>query len=87
MTNKGKLFIVEFGKPDTAGGWISFGGNSQKPLYVIANNYNEAAKKAIEHAENSRENQSVLSPDGSLNLNDEKLIVKGIRLACEEIVW
>jgi hypothetical protein len=88
MNNNGKLFIVEFGKPDLgSGGYISFGSNTQKPLFVIANSYDEAAKKATAYAESKVEKQSVVGADGSLNLNNEELMVKSVRLACDEIVW
>jgi len=86
MNKNGKLFIVEFGKPDM-GNYISFGGNGQKPLFVIANSYDEAAKKAMVYAESKVEKQSVIGADGSLNLNNEELMVKSVKLACDEIVW
>ncbi|MBK7638147.1 MAG: hypothetical protein IPJ13_30625 [Saprospiraceae bacterium] len=87
MNNKGKLFIVEFGKPDMGSSYISFGSGTQKPLFVIANSYDEAAKKAMIYAESKTETQSVIGADGSLNLNNEELMVKSVRLACDEIVW
>ncbi len=86
MNKNGKLFIVEFGKPDT-GNHTSFGSNGQNPLFVIANSYDEAAKKAMVYAESKAEKRSVIGADGSLNLNNEELMVKSVRLACDEIVW
>lgn len=86
MNKNGKLFIVEFGKPDM-GNYISYGSNGQKPLFVIANSYDEAAKKAMVYAESKVEKQSVIGADGSLNLNNEELMVKSVKLACDEIVW
>lgn len=85
MNKNEKLFIVEFGKPDM-GGWVSFGGN-QRPVYVIANSYDEAAKKAMIYAESNIEGQSVMDSDGNLNLNNEELRIKAVKLACEEVVW
>lgn len=85
MHKNEKLFIVEFGKPDM-GGWGSIGGG-QSPLYVIANSYDEAAKKAMIYAESKIEGQSVVDSDGSLKLNHEELRIKAVKLACEEIVW
>lgn len=81
-----KLFVVEFGQPDL-GNYISFGGK-QKPLFVMAKNYNEAAEKAMTFAESRAENQSVVGYDGSLNISpDDELKIKSVKLACDEIVW
>lgn len=83
-----KLFIVEFGKPDM-GSYISFGGGGQRPLYVIAKTYDEAAQKGLEYAIMKTQSLSVVSYDGSIVTpkNEEEIMVKSVRLACEEIVW
>lgn len=80
-----KLFIVEFGNPDT-GNYISF-GSSQKPLFVIAKNYDEAAEKATNWIEVKKTTASVLTSDGDLRINTDELKIKAIKLACEELVW
>jgi hypothetical protein len=96
MNKNAKLFIVEFGSPDIGGGSLLGFFGSQKPLYVVATSYDEAAKKALIYVEAKNAEleedkpKSVVAPDGSLRLNydDEiELKVKAVRLACDEIVW
>jgi len=39
------------------------------------------------YAESKVEKQSVIGADGSLNLNNEELMVKSVKLACDDVVW
>ena len=83
-----KLFIVEFG-----------GNNSdmwnycaQKPIYVVAKDYNEAANKATLYIEWKRENnpKKVIDDDGSLLNSDrkeEKYHVVAVKSAGDEVIW
>lgn len=82
-----KLFVVQFGKPDT-GGWISIGSsNGLTDLFVIAKSYDEAAQKALEYAFEKTDKQSVVDYDGSLRVGDNEIKIKAVKLACEEFVW
>jgi hypothetical protein len=82
-----KLFVVQFGKPDT-GGWISMGSsNGLTDLFVIAKSYDEAAQKALEYAYEKTEKQSFVDYDGSLKVGDTEVKIKAVKLACEEFVW
>lgn len=81
-----KLFIVGFGEPQGDSGWITIGG-SNKPVYVIAKDYNEAANKAMEWAENKKETASVITSDGSLNLSKNEIKINSIKICCDEIIF
>lgn len=96
--NPKKLFIVEFGEPKISSSpWMSFGGNSQSPLYVVATNYNEAAEKALAYSEYKktldRPKNAILTQDGSLlpgiarGEEEEPVSICGIKLAADEVVW
>lgn len=95
MNKKSKLFIVEFGTPDGSMTLMSLMNSGQKPLYVVATSYDEAAQKALMYAEAKREenggdSKSIVTPDGSLRLDDDddfELTVKGVRIASDEVVW
>lgn len=82
-----KLFIVEFGKPDSpGGGWISFSsGERLEPVYVIAKSYNEAGRKAIAWAE-GKVGSGVVGEDGSLKLDINDISVKCIKVAADQII-
>jgi hypothetical protein len=85
-----KLFVVEFGRPEI--GFNMFSISAHPPIYVVANDYNEAAEKALAYAEYKRTTtpRNILTDDGSLNPNngkDEEIKIKAIRLASEEIIW
>lgn len=85
IRNDHKLFIVEFGKPDSPGSYSSYG---TKSLYVIAKTYDEAAAKGMDYVLNCEpEKGGVIGYDGSLNINSEELKVKTVKLACENIVF
>jgi hypothetical protein len=67
-----KLFYVEFGDPNQ-NATFSFGGGSMgsmKPIYVVADDYNQASQKAgvylQNHLETDPEAGSILDGDGSL---------------------
>ncbi|MFW6247245.1 MAG: hypothetical protein ACOC22_03690 [bacterium] len=94
MSKSKKLFIVEFGKTDEGNfGMLNFLTNTPKPLYVVANSYDEAEAKALLYIENKADEKprSVIDKDGSLNLNNDDdhsdISVKAIKLASDEIVW
>ena len=53
--NNNKLFIVEFGEPQV--GLSSFSFIPEPAVYVIAKDYNDAATKAIQYAENIEKNE------------------------------
>jgi hypothetical protein len=80
-----KLFIVEFGE---AGGSL-WNCCSQKPIYVVAKNYNEAADKAMLYVEYKMKNKPVITSDGSLYKREEEEIIKvnAVKLAGEEVLW
>ncbi len=90
-----KLFIVEFGKPELGfGSMFGFDSNIQQPVYVVANDYNEAASKALAYAQYKKENaptKSVIGLDGSLrptnNNENEEIRVRSVKLASEEVIW
>lgn len=86
VSQRQKLFIVEFGKPDK-GNWISFSSGGLEPIFVIAESYDEAASKAIEYAETKVENKSVVDNDDSLKGEPNKLTIKSIKLCCEEFIY
>lgn len=81
------LFIVEFGEAEIINTYRS---SQQSPIFVVANDYNEAADKALAYIEykNSLKLKNVLTEDGSLNkTTNEPIKIKAIRLASEEVVW
>ena len=83
-----KLYIVEFGKPEL-GGMSFFGSRGPSPVFVMAKSYDEAEHKAMAYmASKPSDKKSVIDRDGSLNIpNGEDLMVKSVRLACDEIIW
>lgn len=91
MTEK-KLFLVEFGEPEVPD-VMSFRFGGPRPVYVVANDYNEAANKAMLYMEAKKDTmpkKSIIGEDGSLNnLNERKEEIKviAVRLASDEIIW
>lgn len=87
-----KLFYVEFGEPETPG-YYGGGSSKQKPLYIIAKSYDEAAKKAMNYVdaqqEEVQESKSIIDSDGSLRLNteDDCIKIKSIKIASDEIIY
>lgn len=81
-----KLFIVEFGEPN-----IGMFTSKQSSVFVIANDYNEAASKALIYEENKRnleKSKNILTGDGSLNrdvLNNDEIKISAIKFAGEVI--
>ena len=88
-----KLFYVEFGEPETPGYYGGSGSSRQKPLYVIARTYDEAAKKAMSYVEFQQdviqETKKIIDADGSLVLHtdDDCIKIKAVKLASEEIIY
>lgn len=72
---KGKLFQVRL--------------SSYKSYYVIANNYNEAVAKTESHLHAEQEVKSILSEDGSLNLNKdtEANEVKAVEMLTNDLIF
>lgn len=87
INKNSKLFYVEFGEPDFEGFSIFTGKYTQLPLFVIAKSYDEAVSKALLHVETTQESGSVISSDGSLDLNKDEIKIKSIRLASDEIIF
>ena len=84
-----KLFYVEFGEPNEQNFMGFSTGNNEKPIFVIARNYNLAATKATQYL-NDKKNEnaeSILTADGSLR-NDvqksEKIVA--IKLVSDNII-
>lgn len=92
MDRDSKLFYVEFGEPETPG-YYGGGSSKQKPLYVIAKSYDEAAKKAMNYTlakqEEVIESKSIIDADGSLKLSteDDDIKIKSVKLASNEIIY
>jgi len=88
MENR-KIFIVEFAGTET-GPWNYC---DQKPIFVVAKDYNEAASKAMMYLEWKKENKpkkKVVDDEGSLLFNpreEENYKVIGVKIAGDEIVW
>ena len=82
------MFIIEFAKKsDIDRGYVSYGDKIS--LYVIANDYNEAVRKASMHVENKlKKDYKILAEDGSLN-GEKPDIYKpvSIKILHEEIIW
>lgn len=79
-----QIYVVEFGKPDSLG-LMSFGGSIQ-PVFVIAEDYQEAADKALSYIASTKSN-SVICEHGSLNLIDEEVNVKAVKLLTNNIIF
>lgn len=89
LSQEHKLFIVEFGKPDV--GSFSFYTPAHAPIYIIAKSYDDAASKATVYIEEevAENKQSVIGPDGSLNIQTDaeyKSTIKAIKLASNRII-
>lgn len=71
--NEQKLFCVEFGEPNEQNFMGFPSGNNEKPIFVIARNYNEASIKASNYLKNNKteNSESIFTADGSLK-NDVK---------------
>lgn len=88
-----KLFYVEFGQPVTLGAY--YGSSSiVKPMFVIADNFQEAGEKAINKlikGETKDESIQVLTSDGSINpilLQESKTPkINSIKLISEEVIF
>lgn len=84
-----KIYLVEFGKPDL-NNYSSY-GMKQEPVFVLANNFDEASKKAFIYAENKLNNdksKSILDSDGSLRLDttEIELQIKSVKIVSNEII-
>lgn len=85
--NKKKLFIVEFGEPQNA-------YSTELSVYVIAQDYNEAANKATLYADNKRNEEdkvkNLFTDDGSLTnfakTERKPLQVKAVKFA-GDVIW
>lgn len=92
VTNNTKLYIVQFGQPDSGDGWVSIGGRGSATFYVLANDYGNACLKAEEAYIQHLEKQPLLDFDGSLSYltkqqNEAPIGIKSIKLACEKIIF
>lgn len=83
----GKLFYIEFGKPDLESGWIVIGGSGLDAVYVVAESFDEAANKALKHIEGKVERKSIIDSNGDLDLSDHQVLIKSIKVATHEVVW
>lgn len=78
-----KLYMVEFGKPS-----VQMFSVNTCTAFVMAKSYDEAAEKAMLHMANKPFKGNVLTDDGSINpAAVEELMVKSVKLVCEEIVY
>lgn len=84
-----KLFVVEFGEAEI--GYTSYCNCSQKPIFVVARDFNEAANKATLYVEYKKANKppkKVLDSYGDLiKEKEEDIKIKTVKLAGEEVVW
>lgn len=74
------LFHVNFGNNEL------FSMSSAPNFYVMARSYDEAVEKAYLKVE-SLPTKSVVGSDGSLNLNQEELKVRVVKLISDKIIW
>jgi hypothetical protein len=83
------LYIVEFGEPQVTLNAFSF--NAEPAVFVIANDYNDAVRKALAYVKNKEFNEpkNILTEDGSLNnniINKREFKVKAVKFAGEVIM-
>lgn len=82
------LYLVEFGEPDAS--TYNFGTSQNiKPIYVCADTYDQANRKAMAYAENvPSDKTSILTSDGSLNLTEDKPInIKLIKQISDNLIF
>lgn len=85
---KVQLYQVKFGKPEgvSSGGWISYGGVENNTFLVIANSHQQAIQKATTFRESeNNSSQSVVTYDGSLNIESEPTITE-VKLISESVI-
>jgi len=85
-----KIFIVEFGEPNTPNQFPFGGRTSIKPIYVIANDYSGASGKGMlflkEYLETNK--SSIFTEDGSLsNTKFENITIVSVRLISDTIIY
>lgn len=80
-----KLFLVKFGKPTIEN--VFGGGSSQDPVFVLAKDYDEAAKKAEAWVEENFENKGVVAEDGSLNVDMNQNRIKSVEIASDKLIY
>lgn len=83
------LFYIEIGKPDSSFGSYSWSSaQPSKNFFLIADSFDEANRKAINHLPKIlTENNSVLTSDGSLNVQSiDELNIKSIKLISDNVV-
>lgn len=91
------LFLIEFGEGmQRQSGFMSMNGPSVKPIYVVARDYNEAAKKASYYLETKleelqeKETEDVITGDGSLKIGPppvpEEIKIIGLK-HISEVIW
>lgn len=93
--NDRKLFLVEFGEPSPQTMFSSFGmgGTSVRPIYVVANDYNNASVKAgmwlEDYMQNNPESQNILDGDGSLKTPQKKQNIQiiSVKLLSDTIIF
>jgi len=90
-----KLYYVEFGEPRPAGGFMSFqlSGNLLSSVYVVANDYNEAASKAKAYGECKQAfnlKSNIFTEDGSLKNNsneNQEIKIRAITIVSDDVIW
>jgi len=84
-----KLFIVEFGEPQIS---MTFSFAPEPSVFVVAEDYNEAAAKALKYVKNKEisEPKNIFTEDGSLKKDvvsgKKEYNVKAVRYA-GEVIW
>ena len=92
-----KLFYIEFGEPQQSH-MFSFGGGGSgvQPIYVVANDYQQASDKATLYLENYLKNDpeatSILDGDGSLKTRPDQKTptppqIISVKLLSNEIIY
>lgn len=85
-----KLFIVEFGDPNTTNAFPFGGRCAIKPIYVIAKDYSGASGKGMLFLQKYLETDksTIFDNDGSLaNTKPEEVTIVAVKLLSDTIIY